>query len=357
MQKSWIKILVLMCGVGLMPFARALVILQYHHISDSAPKATSISPALFEAQLKFIEDNKFRVISADELKKSLSKKGSIPDGAVLITFDDGYRSIYSEAFPRLKERSWPFVIFVNSKPHDEKNPRYLSWDQLREMAKNGATIANHTDSHPHMIRRKSAEDHRQWLSRMEAEIDFAEKRIKKEVGKSTHMFAWPYGEYNRDLRLLLKKKKYLGFGQQSGPVSKYSDLQVIPRFPVGGVYGSMDEFPTKIFSLPLPITNIETESSGSGRFVDPQLPKGVDIPVLRITTPLARYIKNFKCYASGQGEINTTVQSSTIVVKAKTKLPIGRSRYNCTADAGGGRYYWYSQLFIKLYDDGRWYAE
>lgn len=339
------------------PWASALVVLQYHHISENAPHATTISPDLFEAHLDFLEKNKFSVIDIGELETMLKSKKGLPDRAVIITFDDGYRSIYSEAYPRLKKRGWPFTVFVNSKPHDEKNPRFMTWKQLKKISKNGATIGNHTDSHLHMIRRQPNESTPDWLDRMEREIDFAEKRIKQEIGSAPRYFAWPYGEYNGDLQRLLAKKDYLAFGQQSGPISQDSDPQALPRFPFGGNYGEMDDFRVKVMSLPLPLNSVRTEAAGHGHFSDPLLPKGVDIPVLRINTPLARVLKNFQCFASGQGKISTEVQSSTIVVKAKRPLNSGRSRYNCTADSGSGRFYWYSHLFIRKNPDGSWYQE
>lgn len=337
--------------------ASALVVLQYHHISENAPHATSISPALFEAHMQFLKDNNFRVISITELDKLLKNEAGLPDGTAIITFDDGYRSIYSEAYPRLKKRGWPFTVFVNSKPHDEKNAGFMSWKQLKEMTKHGATIGNHTDSHLHMIRRKAEENTSAWLARMEREVDFAEERIKKEIGEKPRYFAWPFGEYNEELMRLLKKKGYLAFGQQSGPVSKDSHPQAIPRFPFGGDYGKLDDFATKALSLALPINSVETEQKGHGRFTDPELPEGVDLPVLRINTPLAAYLKNFQCFASGQGKIKTEVQSSTIVVQANRPLSAGRSRYNCTADSGNGRFYWYSHMFINRNKDGSWYSE
>ncbi len=337
--------------------SQALVVLQYHHISENAPPSTSISPALFEAHLQFLDQNKFKVIDINEIPKILKSKKGFPDGAVVITFDDGYRSIYSEAYPRLKKRNWPFTVFVNSKAHDEKNPRFASWKQLKEMSKHGATIGNHTDSHLHMIRQVKDETNSMWIERMGREIDFAEQRIKANIGKAEKVFAWPYGEYNSDLQRLLKKKGYIAFGQQSGPLAASSDPQVLPRFPFGGDYGDMQDFATKVFSLPLPVNSVETESPGHGRFIDPELPSGVDAPILRINTPLARFLKNFQCFASGQGAISTKVQSSTIVVRANRALNAGRSRYNCTVDSGNGRFYWYSQLFIKRNNDGSWYAE
>lgn len=336
--------------------ARALVILQYHHVDDSTPKSTSVSPELFEAHLDFIEQNNFKVVSITELREYLKKK-SVPDGTVIITFDDGYRSIYTEAYPRLEKRKWPFTVFINTQPHDEKNPQYIQWDELREMAKNGATIANHSDSHPHMIRRGSEETVTSWSNWRERQIDFAEQRIKKEIGKSHKLFAYPFGEYDNALEKMLERKGYLAFGQQSGPVAPTSDPQAVPRFAFGGAYGQGDDFANKLFSLPLPVTSVVLESEDGRALRDVELPKDVDIPVLRITTPLARYVKNFNCFASGQGRINTNVQSGSIIVKANRPLPPGRSRYNCTANAGNGRYYWYSQMFIRRNGDGSWYSE
>lgn len=336
--------------------ARALVILQYHHVDDHTPKSTSVSPDVFEAHLEFIEQNNFKVVSITELREYLRKK-SIPDGTVVITFDDGYRSIYTEAYPRLKKRNWPFTVFINTKPHDEKNPQYIQWDELREMAKNGAVIANHSDSHPHMIRRGSDETVKAWANWRERQIDFAEQRIKKEIGKSDKLFAYPFGEYDNALEKMLERKGYLAFGQQSGPVALTSDPQLIPRFAFGGAYGQGDDFADKLFSLPLPVTGVVIEAKDGRALRDVELPEGVEIPVLRITTPLARYVKNFNCFASGQGRIETNVQSGSILVKAKQPLPPGRSRYNCTANAGNGRYYWYSHMFIRRNADGSWYQE
>lgn len=351
--KSFLFACILLC---IQPVS-ALVVLQYHHISKEAPPSTSITPELFAAHLDFIESNNLRVIDVSELKSVLSGKSGLPDGTVIITFDDAYRSVYKTAYPMLKKRGWPFVVFINSRAQDEKNPRYIQWEQLREMAKNGATIANHTDSHHHMIREKMGETQKEWLVRQGREIDFAEKRIKKEIGASSKLFAYPYGEYNFDLKYLLKKKGYIAFGQQSGPVAKSSDAQLIPRFPFGGVYGEMQDFSTKVFSVPLPLSKVEISSKGSSMFAGPELPVGVDKPVMKITTPLARYLKNFQCFASGQGKIKTTVHSSTIVVEANSALRPGRSRYNCSANVGNGRYYWYSQMFIKRNLDGSWYSE
>ncbi|MFT5082449.1 MAG: biofilm PGA synthesis lipoprotein PgaB [Lentisphaeria bacterium] len=337
--------------------SHALVVLQYHHISDVAPVSTSISPLLFEAHLNFLEQQKFQVVSIEQLKIWLNNGKRLPDKTVVITFDDGYRSIYTEAYPRLLKRKWPFTIFVNSLPHDDKNPRYLSWEQMREMAAHGATIGNHSDSHTYMIRQRADETYMQFAQRRQREIEFAEQRIKKEIGVSHKLFAYPFGEYDVKLKKLLKRLGFLAFGQQSGPVSLASEQQLLPRFAFGGDYGDLDGFASKVYSLPFPERRVSV-TDNSGKVLDnPELPLNETRPVLRIASPLMPYIQGMACYASGQGAIKAEIKGSMLVARAIAPLPAGRSRYNCTASAGGGRFYWYTQMFIRRTANGQYVDE
>lgn len=342
------------------PRGSALVVLQYHHISTKTPAATSTSPALFAQHLAFLEEHQFSVISIGELPGLLAAArdgAALPDRTAVITFDDGYRSIYDTAWPLLKKRGWPFTVFVNSQPHDEKNPLFMTWAQLRELRKGGATIANHTDSHAHLIRKRDGETAASWRQRRLHEIRYAEQRINKEIGVSTRFFAFPFGEYDADLLRLLAEEGYLGFGQQSGPVAGNENPQLIPRFPLGGVYGAMDTFGTKMFSVPFVRLSSQVRDAEGRVLSNPELPAGENRPVLELRSPMLGYIKNVQCYASGQGEISVSQRGGGLMVRADRPLPVGRSRYNCTAHAGSQRYYWFSQLFIQRNSDGSWYRE
>ena len=337
--------------------AKSLVVLQYHHVSAKTPKATSIDPQLYRAHLQFLQEHKFNVVDIRQLREWLNSGKTLPDRSVIITFDDGYNSVYTAAYPELKKRGWPFTVFINTKAHDEKNAQFMTWDQLRDMSRHGAVIANHTDSHPHLIRQQSYEDRKQWQTRRLREITFAEQRIKKEIGESHLLFAYPYGEYDQLLKAELKRLGYLAFGQQSGPVARYSSLQALPRFPFGGPYGDMADFGTKVNSVPFPEVRIKVTNTGGKVLQDPLLPLDEARPVLRIASPLMRYIDQFACYASGMGKIKAEIKGGVMVAFAPKDLPTGRSRYNCTAHAGGGRYYWHSQLFIRRASDGSWVHE
>jgi len=152
---------------------------------------------------------------------------------------------------------------------------------------------------------------------------------------------------------------FVGFGQQSGPLGLNDDLLALPRFPFGGVYGDLDDFATKVASLPLPLLNVTVKSdTESAILADTLLPAHVKIPELHIKLISPRMAQQVQCFASGQGAIPTTVNGDTVTAKAPKPLPIGRSRYNCTAPSGeNGRYYWFSYFFIKKQANGDWYPE
>lgn len=233
----------------------------------------------------------------------------------------------------------------------------MSWKQMREMADAGVVFANHTVSHPHLIRRTEGESASGWRKRVLAEVTTAEATIKKQLGQSHRLLAYPFGEYNAALQKLLADKGYLAFGQQSGPLARYSDKQALPRFPFGGAYGGMEGFATKVNTLPFPLHGSSVHSETDSTLVEPELPPDVRRPrlILRLAADRRTPVN---CFASGQGAIPVTVENGVVTAQVEQPLPVGRSRYNCTAASGQpGRYYWYSQMFIRRKPDGSWYKE
>ena len=127
MRKSSIvlsSILFLWAQILLMHHVEAAVILQYHHVSTAAPKATRVSPKLFAQHLAHIKEQGYHVVPLYKLTQSLENNLPLPDKTLAITFDDGYLSIYSEAFPLLKEYGYPFTIFLNTQPVEQNLPQF-----------------------------------------------------------------------------------------------------------------------------------------------------------------------------------------------------------------------------------------
>jgi len=322
------------------------VILLYHHVAEDTPVSTTTSPALFHEQMDWLAGNDYQVLPLPAVVDSLRRGHSLPDRTVALTFDDGYISVYTEAFPHLRVRGWPFTVFVCPEAIDQGRGPVLNWDQLREMAAAGATVANHGLRHDHLQRRRSGEDTASWRARMRTELLDAQARIEKEIGSASGVFAYPYGEFDPDLRALVIEMGWAGFGQQSGPAGAHADLAVLPRFPMTGTYGAMNVFPEKVRSLPLPVLEALP--------VDPRIAAGDTAarrPVLDLRlTGTADDWPTITIYVSGQDATTFTWSEPDVArlrIQPAATLPRGRSRANITApSAWPGRWYWFSHTWI-----------
>lgn len=333
--------------------AQAAVVILYHHVSDSTPPSTSITPAQFEAQMDYLERNNFSVVPLLELTEKLRKGETLPDKTVAITFDDSYASVYDSAYQRLKKRGWPFTFFVNTDSVGTSK-LFVSWEQLREMAKHGVTIANHTTQHNHLPRRKQHETDKQWQARIAAEITSAQLKIEQELGSAPKILAYPFGEYDVDVQQIAKKQGYIAFGQQSGALYSKGDLQAVPRFPFGGSFSELDDFIMKVNTLPMPITSLAFYSDKKTAQQSVIVNAGAK-PWLVLELADSSLLKKINCFATGQGAITTEVIDNKLWVQAKQPLKPGRTRYNCTAYAGEkGRFFWYTQQWLVTDKKGEW---
>ena len=321
------------------------VILAYHHVANDTPKITSVTPDIFEQQLNYLEDNGFTVWPLGNIIEAIKNQKNIPDKTIAITFDDAYESVYSEAYPRLKKRNFPFTIFVTTDSVDKQYNKQLHWPQLKEMSLNGATIANHTVNHPHMLRMLPDESEQMWQQRMKNEITEAQQRIKDEIGSNHKLFAYPYGEHNQALKKIVKDLGYIAFGQQSGASGPFIEPQIYPRFPVSGAYTDLKDFRLKTHTKALPAQEIAA--------TDNPITADKAQPFVKLDFKENVVKKFFQCYGPG-GVLPISWQDNIATVNAAQDIPAGRSRYNCTLPAGDKRFYWYSKPWVRLKDNGEW---
>ena len=320
------------------------VVLLYHHVADDTPALTSITTAQFERHLKTIEENGYQVVPLESLIQTSLASFTL-NKKVAITFDDGYKNILTNALPLLKKRDWPFTIFVSTK-FVGISKSYLSWEDLYYLKQNGATIGNHTHSHAHLVRRGENEIEAEWLARVESEIITA-KEILNTKGHNSGVFAYPYGEYNKEVRDIIRKLGMIGFGQQSGAIGPDSDPLILPRFPLAGAYTGIQALKDKLGSLAMPL---ET------RYQPPLITENLSPTLLLEFTDPSIQVENLNCFGPG-GIMKVNKTSSTeILIKPKQELPVGRSRYNCTLRYKD-RYFWYSQMWMRKNTDGTWYNE
>lgn len=332
--------------------AQAAVILQYHHVSETTPAVTSVSPAQFQQQMAYLQLQNFHVVPLQQLIDAIKANRALPAKTVAITFDDGYRSIAENAAPILEKYGYPYTLFVAIEPIERGFGEMMDWQQLKHLSQHGATIANHSWGHEHLIRRLNNESRTDWLARIKANIERTEAAIKQHVGQNVKTLAYPYGEYNSDLQQLLSELGYAALGQQSGAAGPYSQLTAIPRFPVAGAYANMDSLKVKLASLHMPVLK-QTPTN-------PQLGADENQPELKVTLDISDIRKSaLACFIQGQGkQLPQWQDANTFTIRAQKPLPAGRSRYNCTAPSKSqSGYYWFSQAWVRPQADGSWIKE
>lgn len=318
--------------------ARAdLAILQYHHVSDSTPPATTTSTSLFDAQLALIRQLDLEVVPLEQGTRA-ALNGELEDRQqVALTFDDAYLSVLQEAAPRLREYGFPYTVFVNTGAIGQSG--YMSWDQLETLAAEpGVTIANHSEDHGHLARRPE-ESEQHWQQRISRSLDQARQTLEQRLGETAPLFAYPYGEFDQGLQRAVADRGWLGFGQHSGPVGSTSSATRLPRFPMANAYGQLNSLEHKLTSRALPVTASNLPDS-----VIDQNP-----PLLTFTLAEPLDAGRLSCFASGQGRIDhTREEQGLIAVQAPKAVNSRRFRYNCTLPDGNGRYYWLSQPWLDL---------
>ena len=170
-------------------------ILLYHHLTDSIPEdyETTTSVKKFEGDMKRILEAGYQPISLEEMYSSMINGTRLPEKCVVITFDDGYESNYTLAFPILKKYKIHADIFMNNDLVgliSSSGLPHFSWDQAREMEQSGlVTIYSHGYTH-HDFTSIS-------LEQLSKEYTASREEIERELGKRTYdMVAYVGGDFN-----------------------------------------------------------------------------------------------------------------------------------------------------------------
>jgi len=314
--------------------ADSAVILMYHRFGETDTPATNIRLDQFESHLEELKSGPYTVMPVPEILTALREGRPLPERTVGITVDDAFKSVYSQAWPRLKEAGFPFTLFVSTNAVDQGFSRYMTWDQIKEMSDGGVTIGNHGSGHRHMAA-LSGEASRE-------DIAQAVRRFEEMLGHKPALFAYPYGEASRSLAAVVGEFGFKeAFGQHSGALGKGADAMFLPRFALNEKYGDLSRFKMAVNVLPLPVSDVLPPNWK----VDPQN----NPPLFGFTVPENfSALNQLACYASHEGKARLErLGEVRIEVRLETPFPNGRSRINCTAPAGQGRWYWYSRQYYN----------
>ncbi|PVV22824.1 MAG: hypothetical protein B6D74_09050 [gamma proteobacterium symbiont of Ctena orbiculata] len=168
-------------------------ILCYHRFGRRSDRM-EVTPAMFRKQMEYLDKNNYRVIPLNDLVGFLKGEKQLPKRAVVLTIDDGHRSIYKEAFPILKEYGYPATVFVYS---DYLNNGGLKTRELEAMKKSGLiSIQPHSKTHSNLTVRQAGESLSQYQRRVRQEVSLPNEKLVKYLGERPRYYAYPFGDSN-----------------------------------------------------------------------------------------------------------------------------------------------------------------
>ncbi len=176
-------------------------ILMYHYISTPPEDADvyrldlSVTPHQFRQQMEYLAEHDYRVVSLYDVNQALRWGAPLPPRPVVLTFDDGYRDAFSEAFPVLEEFGYTATFFVITARLDQGHPDYLTWRMAEQMAQAGMSIESHTKEHPNLTARDGDFLYYQIQGSLES--------IQAHLGARPRLFCYPGGRWDEEVLAML----------------------------------------------------------------------------------------------------------------------------------------------------------
>jgi peptidoglycan/xylan/chitin deacetylase (PgdA/CDA1 family) len=226
----------------------------YHKVNDLTPNPTTVPTAVFAEQMALLGDLGYEPVSLEQVRDHYVDAKPLPPGAVLITFDDGYRDNLENALPILRRHGYPAVIFVpigfldggRPLPHEEALRAFgvrnetVSWEELAALEAGGIRVESHGIGHRPVSELELAEAAR--------EIAVSKLRLEDRLGRPVEAYAFVKGslaDYRPEHVSLVQQAGYtLGFTSVSGANGPTSDRYRLRRYNV-------EPYPPRTFELVL----------------------------------------------------------------------------------------------------------
>lgn len=221
---------------------KQIPVLMYHSISSGNQNhvhpyfKTNTDPSVFLNQMSYLACNDYRVISIAEALKIMHNGKNIQNKYVVITFDDGFQDILTNALPVLNKFNFKATVylptyFISEEGRFFKGIRCLNWQEVIEIQSNNIEIGSHTVTHPQLVSLTEKE--------VENELFFSKTVIEEKLGRSCNSFSYPYAfpETNKQfinlIRIILTRSGYHnGVSTIVGTMRDKADKFFIKRIPV-----------------------------------------------------------------------------------------------------------------------------
>jgi peptidoglycan/xylan/chitin deacetylase (PgdA/CDA1 family) len=210
-------------------------ILLYHRFGPVVADSMTVTTNTFESQMKYLKDNGYIVIRLRQfVDYYLGKRQSLPSHSLVITVDDGHKSVYTDLFPFLKKYRIPVTLFVY--PSALSNASYaMTWDQLREMKESGLLdFQSHTFWHPNFKNEKKRLKPAEYENFVKTQLKKSKEKLERELNVKVDMLAWPFGIYDDELINKAIGAGYVAALSMDRRHTSISDnIMALPRYLIG----------------------------------------------------------------------------------------------------------------------------
>jgi peptidoglycan/xylan/chitin deacetylase (PgdA/CDA1 family) len=221
---------------------RTLRVLMYHKVNDFPNNRMSMPTGLFDEQMAQLGELGYTVVDLDAVVAHYTERRPLPERAVLITFDDGYRDNLLNAAPVLRKHGYPAVQFVPIAyvgdrlplPHEERSAAHgllnptVDWDEIAELENLGVRIESHGIAHRPLADLE--------LDEAAREITISKLRLEEKLGRPVRAFSYVKGSeahYKQVHVSLVRQAGYdVAFTAVSGANSPSSDPLQLRRYNV-----------------------------------------------------------------------------------------------------------------------------
>lgn len=324
---------------GQQPAGFDIPVFAYHRFGDDRFPSTSVETAVFEAQLQYLRDKNYTALTFGQAVEKWLANEQFPDKAVILTVDDGYLSFYENGWPLLKKYNFPATIFIQTETVG--NADFMTWEQIRKIQQAGIEIGNHSATHDHFL--NHPEDSIPLI--FKKDLEAAAEIFRIQLTESPKIYAYPYGEWNTAMEEVLRAGGYLAAAvQKSGVFCESSNTYAIPRFPMGGVYATLNGFGNKItmYALTIETTNPK----------EPFYKENPPALELKIANSQSLNLDAAQFFMEGEKMPIQATKSekdfTTLLLQSNRKLKHRRTLYTLTAPSNDGKnWHWYSFLWVN----------
>jgi peptidoglycan/xylan/chitin deacetylase (PgdA/CDA1 family) len=188
---------------------KKIPVLCYHRFGVEVADSMTIKNSAFAEQMAWLKTNGYTVIPLDNAIQYMEGKiKSIPPKSVVITVDDGHKSVYSDMAPMVKKYKIPITLFIY--PSAISNAKYaMNWEQLRELETTKLfRVESHTYWHPNFKKEKKTLSAEEYAKSVDKQLRGSKKKLEERMGHEVKYLAWVFGIYDNDLLVDAKKAGY-----------------------------------------------------------------------------------------------------------------------------------------------------